>query len=316
MSLETTASNSNQLKPFIFVPKDYDELHKLAVIISKSDLAPKDYRGKPENTFIAMQMGAELGLHPMQAVQGIAVINGRPSIWGDAMLALCYSSPLCEFINEWSEGDIKSKNAVYYCEAKRVGSPKSVIRTFSVQDAIDAGLWTKSGTWQQYKPRMMQMRARSFALRDAFADLLKGLSMAEEAIDLPKEDYELISVSDKKGVEGLKSRLTHSKQQQAEESPIATFVSSQLVPDSPKDQELSAAEVAPQEPEQQATPAITLQEVMSIIETAPSLDELDVAVDWAKYLTEAERGSIRAPYMAKRKELKKNAQQGEQDGKM
>ena len=35
--------------------------------------------------------------------------------------------------------------------------------------------------------RMMQMRARGFALRDAFPDVLKGLISAEEAADYPDE---------------------------------------------------------------------------------------------------------------------------------
>ena len=50
-------------------------------------------------------------------------------------------------------------------------------------DAKRAGLWTKAGPWQTYPRRMLQMRARSFALRDAFPDVLKGLISVEEALD-------------------------------------------------------------------------------------------------------------------------------------
>jgi hypothetical protein len=56
-------------------------------------------------------------------------------------------------------------------------------------------LWDKRGRngapgpWQQYPDRMLQARARSFALRDVFPDVLLGLSMsAEELGDIPPED--------------------------------------------------------------------------------------------------------------------------------
>jgi hypothetical protein len=119
----------------------------------------------------------------MQSLQCIAVINGRPTIWGDAALALVQSSPVCEFISEAVEGD--GDQMVATCVAKRRGYPTPSAVKFSVADAKRAGLWGKSGPWTQYPKRMLQLRARGFALRDAFPDVLKGLVTAEEAQDYP-----------------------------------------------------------------------------------------------------------------------------------
>src|ERR1051325_3957629 len=69
-------------------PETVKEGMDLAQWIAKSDLAPKDFKDKPQNVLIAMQMGLEVGLSPMQAIQNIAGINGRPSVWGDSVLAL------------------------------------------------------------------------------------------------------------------------------------------------------------------------------------------------------------------------------------
>jgi len=60
-------------------------------------------------------------------------------------------------------------------------------RTFSVKDARLAGLMNKAGPWKQYPKRMLQMRARGFAIRDAFPDALKGVITYEEASDLGSE---------------------------------------------------------------------------------------------------------------------------------
>ena len=159
------------------------EAMQFAKMVSSSEFAPKDFRGKPESCLLAIQHGSEVGLSPMQSLQSIAVINGRPSIWGDAALALVQASPVCEYVREYVEGDGDQMTAV--CEAKRQGYPKPSVSRFSVADAKKAGLWGKAGPWTQYPSRMLALRARGFALRNAFADALRGLVTAEEAQDYP-----------------------------------------------------------------------------------------------------------------------------------
>lgn len=153
------------------------EAMEAAKMIANSDLAPKDFKGKPGNVLVAIQMGMELGLAPMQALQNITVINGKACIWGDAMLAVVQSSGKLEYINEWEE------NGIAYCETKRKGYPKPHTTTYSDNDAKSAGLLNKPGPWQTHKNRMKQVRARAFNLRDQFADVLRGISSAEEVQD-------------------------------------------------------------------------------------------------------------------------------------
>ena len=162
------------------------EAMQFASMVAKSDFAPKDFKGKPESCLLAIQHGSEVGLSPMQSLQSIAVINGRPTIWGDAALALVQSSPACEYIKEYIEGD--GDQAVAVCEVKRRGYPAATVSTFSMFDAKRAGLAGKSGPWSQYPLRMLALRARGFALRNAFADALRGLVTAEEAQDYPQSE--------------------------------------------------------------------------------------------------------------------------------
>lgn len=159
-------------------PASVKEGMELAAWIAKSDLAPRDYKDKPQNVLIAMQMGLEVGLSPMQSIQNIAVINGRPSIWGDSMLALCQNHRDFESIDENS-----STNEKGVCIVKRRGMEPQT-RTFTVDDAKKAGLWGKAGPWQTAPTRMLKLRARAFALRDTFADALRGLQSAEEQRDV------------------------------------------------------------------------------------------------------------------------------------
>lgn len=176
---------SNELelqKPaFSLAPQNIEQALRFAELLSKSNLIPKDFVGNPGNILVAVQWGMELGLQPMQAMQNIAVINGRPSLWGDAVIGIVKASPLCEYIVE----EVTDEGAT--CRVKRRGEPEQ-IRSFSLADAKQAGLLNKPGPWTQYRKRMLQMRARSWALRDVFPDLLRGMPIAEEIMDIEPRD--------------------------------------------------------------------------------------------------------------------------------
>ena len=161
-------------------PATMGEAMELATIFAKSGLVPKAYAGNPSACFVAMAFGESLGMAPLQAMQSVAVVNGYPAVYGDGMLALAQASPSFEDIEEDFEDGVAT------CTVKRKGR-RPVVRTFGEADAKKAQLWGKAGPWQQYPQRMLQMRARSWALRDAFADVLRGLQSVEEMRDVPPD---------------------------------------------------------------------------------------------------------------------------------
>lgn len=253
---------SNELKKFSFEITSIQQAMDFAKLIADSDLAPKDYKGKPGNVIIAIQMGAEVGLKPLQAIQNIAVINGRPCIWGDAMIALVQNHPLCEYIHE------ELKNDIAYCIVKRRGDAEEHIAKFSREDAKKAGLLTKGGVWQQYPDRMLQMRARGFALRDKFADILKGIAIREEV-----EDYQVLDESAKE------SRINKGRNN-----------IQQLILNKSNSTERK----------------ITFNEVKDMIDNAQTVEELIKITPLAQALNEDEKKEIRRHYADTLKDMKNN----------
>ncbi len=187
---ELVKRDQHQITPII--PRNYEEVFKMAEQMASTQMVPKDYQGKKANVIVAIQMGMELGLLPMQAIQNIAVINGRPCVWGDAQIALVRGSGHLEWMKETQD----DKSAT--CEVKRHGDSNPVKQTFSIEDAKKAGLLDKPGPWKQYPKRMLQMRARGFALRDLFPDVLKGIISREEAQDIIDVEVVAPSNGDKK----------------------------------------------------------------------------------------------------------------------
>ena len=177
----TVVSIQQPKNGFLMDPQSLNEAMELANMLANSNLVPKSYQGKPGDVLVACQWGSEIGLKPLQALQNIAVINNVPAVWGDAIVALVRGSGLCEYIDQ--EWDPQTKTAT--CRVKRKGEPEQV-RTFSEEDARIAGHLNKD-TYKKNLQRMCSIRARAFALRDVFADVLKGLKVAEEVEDYPAE---------------------------------------------------------------------------------------------------------------------------------
>lgn len=160
------------------IPRNIEEVFRLAGAIASSGMAPSTL-STPEKVTIAILAGAELGMPPFQSIQSFAVVNGKPTLYGDGLIAVVRSNGF--MVKEWLEGE--GDNAVAYCEVTRPDNAEVIARSFSVADAKKAALWGKTGPWQTNPKRMLQMRARGFACRDGAADVLRGFQMREEVED-------------------------------------------------------------------------------------------------------------------------------------
>lgn len=160
----------------------FAEILDAAKLLASSNFVPAAYRGHPGDIIAAFELGSSLGLPPMVSLQWIAVVNGRPAIWGDGLLAIVYARG--GRIDEGRILDADDQFVGYECRAHRQGRP-AVVRRFTLADADRAGLLRekRATPWQTYPERMCQMRARGFACRDQYADWLSGVVIQEEAAD-------------------------------------------------------------------------------------------------------------------------------------
>lgn len=194
---------SNQ--SYSLAPRSFEEAERLANIIANSGICPSSLKGRPSDVLVILQMGHELRLQPMQALRTLGCINGLPFAYGDGFLALIKRHSDFLDIKEWMEGDIASGDATAYCTMTRRGQEPQT-RSFSIKDAIRAGLWKKAGTWTQYPQRMLQHRARTYCGKDVFPDAVFGLMTEDEVRGMPVAIEAPIPQS--KGLQGLKETLS------------------------------------------------------------------------------------------------------------
>lgn len=313
---------------FDLSPQTFEQAMKFSHMLAESDLVPKDFKGKPGNCLIAMQWGSELGLKPLQALSNIAVVNGRAALWGDAVIALVRSSPLCEYVQESDDGHTAT------CRAKRRGEPEQVV-TFSMDDAKQAGLAGKQGPWSQYPKRMRQMRARAFALRDVFPDVLRGMPVAEEVQDMPPErhmgevervapeptpypadQFEANLPAWKKVIEGGRKTPDDLIQFAQSRNPNTPFTEEQkaTLRGIKPVKNAAATDVQPKgeaiaQPEKTATesdeaPAVTFAVVNDKLNAAKDMDALNIAADLISQVADThQQAELNAAYEARIEEL-------------
>lgn len=264
-------------------PTNMKEAIELSEHLANSEIVPKDFRGKPSTCLTAIMMGKEVGLKTMQALQNICVINGRPSLWGDAVLALVKAHPTFEYIDEQFSED---RNTAF-CKVKLMGQDP-VERQFSMDDAKRAKLASKPGPWQEYPFRMLQMRARSWALRDAAPHILKGLGVADEVSDMQVRTYSGESVVDdvppqKTALEQAKSKAAKSAEKPAEKKPAK--------PTKKKEAKKETAE-----PEEKDTEFLVFGHALEEASSIVQLDDIAAQIRDSFSLKDGERESLRNVY--------------------
>jgi hypothetical protein len=247
------------------MPQNTEEAWKIATTLAKSSLVPKQFSGQPGEILIAAAMGARLGLDVFSSLQSIAVINNRPTIWGDGLLAICQRRTDWRGMKiEWSgKGD---EEAVRVTVSRQIAdSIQETPGSFSVADAKRAGLWTKQGPWSLYPKRMMETRARNFAIRNGFADAIMGFEPREDAEDAPPIDVTASATVRDEAPKGRKI-----KQVDASPAPVAQA----HAVDEPTTQ---TATVGPSEASESSAGEVATGESA----TEPTLDQVRAAVNRA-----------------------------------
>lgn len=150
--------------------------------VFQSGIAPTSFKS-PQAIFVAIQQGAELGLRPMQSLQGIAVVNGRTTLYDKTARGIALKSGLVESLEDRFEGANDDLTAI--TTIKRKGVQNAFVGKFSVADAKKACLWGKAGPWTLYGKEMLAHKASSRALNAGFADVLIGLPVFEDVQDVP-----------------------------------------------------------------------------------------------------------------------------------
>lgn len=157
-----------------FEPSNISEAIKLAQILVSSRLLPKAV-ATPEAAFAIIATGRELGLTAMQSLRSIHVVEGKPTLSADLMIAIAKRAPECEYIKL-----VESTDLIATYETKRrgeVGDPTRM--SWTIEQAKNAGL-TGKDNWRKYPAAMLRARCAAAICRAVYPDTLLGVYETDE----------------------------------------------------------------------------------------------------------------------------------------
>lgn len=243
--VEPQAIQKVEKAPLPLLGETFEDLHRQARALAPSTLIPKHLKvianGKVDdvatlaNVTIVLAYGRELGIGPVAALGGIAVVNGKPFAESRTLAAVVRASGLAHYLT------CKESTATSCTwETHRKGEPDPVKKTFTWQMAVRAG-YDKKETYQQHPEKMLSARALGWLCNDVYPDLCKGLGTEAERMDY-EDDLRGPPPAPKSGSELLRQTIVRNNPQLSPPPPTAT-------PDAPEDPAYVAAhEQAAMEP--------------------------------------------------------------------
>lgn len=148
-----------------------DDVARVAGIAARSGLARVS---KPEEAAIILMTGMELGLTPMQSLRGIYIVEGRPVLAADTMVAIVTRSGACRY---WRTIETTAERCTI--ETQRVDDDTIYRRAWTLDDAKRAGLVGK-GTWAKYPAAMLRHRCAADLAREVYPEILLGMYDPDE----------------------------------------------------------------------------------------------------------------------------------------
>jgi hypothetical protein len=187
MTTESTALAVTSTADGVFTGiQQFENAQRIAKALASSALVPKEYQGQTglANTLVAMEIAGRMGLSPLQVMQNLHIIHGRPS-WSSqfiiAMINGCGRFTPLDY-NVSGEGDSLSCFA-YATEIATGKELRGPVVTMAM--AKREGWATKSGSkWQTMPDLMIRYRAAAFWGRLYVPEFLVGMKTQEEVVDI------------------------------------------------------------------------------------------------------------------------------------
>lgn len=178
MPIEAT-SNPAQASPFSLT-----DLMTLADRVARTGIVPQNLRNKPDEVLAVLLYGTEVGLPPMQSLQLVDNIQGRPTLNAQGQRALILSKG-----HEFEVLESTTTRAVVW--ARRKGSERELTTEFTMDEAKAANL-TGKDSWRKNPADMLVARATTRMARRAFADVTLGLAYDPEELEqAPARPYDI-----------------------------------------------------------------------------------------------------------------------------
>ena len=160
------------------------QMMEMAQMLSKSTIVPQEYRNRPENVFLALDTANRLGMSPLAIMNGMYVVQGRPSFSGSFIAGLLKSTPLFSDVELIWVGEEGKESWGCYVQAMETRTGKLLKGASVTLETARLEGWTRNPKWKSMSELMLSYRAYSFFGRVHASELLSGIYDRDELEDI------------------------------------------------------------------------------------------------------------------------------------
>ncbi|MBR4972039.1 MAG: recombinase RecT [Oscillospiraceae bacterium] len=161
----------------------FDQMLRVANMLSQSAIVPQNYQGKPQDCFIAVEMASRMNLSPVVVMQNLYVVKGKPSWSGSSCFALIESCGKFRNVRHVEVGTRGTASWGCYVTAERISDGTPINGTTVTMAMAQAEGWTSNAKWKNMPEQMLKYRASAFFARAYCPEALMGLQTTEEVED-------------------------------------------------------------------------------------------------------------------------------------
>ena len=163
--------------------KQFDQLFRVANMLSQTSIIPATYQGKPQNCFVALEMATRMGVSPLVVMQNMYVVKGKPAWAGQACTMFINSCGKFTQVKHVYTGEKGTDSRGCYVTATRISDGIQVNGVEVTIAMAKAEGWTANTKWRTMPELMLAYRASAFFARVHCPEALMGVQLVDEIYD-------------------------------------------------------------------------------------------------------------------------------------
>ena len=163
--------------------KQFDQLFRVANMLSQTSIIPATYQGKPQDCFVALEMATRMGVSPLVVMQNMYVVKGKPAWAGQACTMFINSCGKFAQVKHVYTGEKGTDSRGCYVTATRISDGIQVNGVEVTIAMAKAEGWTSNTKWRNMPELMLAYRASAFFARVHCPEALMGVQLADEIYD-------------------------------------------------------------------------------------------------------------------------------------
>lgn len=163
---------------------NFEHAQRVAKMLAASSLIPKEFQGNVQNVCIALEMANRIGASPMQVMQNLYIVHGKPSWSSSFIIAAINSCKKFSPLRFLMKGEGQARSCIAWAYDLRDNEKLEGVEVTMSMAKAEGWLGKSGSKWATMPELMLRYRAAAFFGRLYAPEILMGMHAVEEIQDI------------------------------------------------------------------------------------------------------------------------------------